>query len=256
MISVLTIGSMFWSIQTNQRDLSNIWHLKIAKILLRHKERLWNVSVGSEQDEDGVVMVIEGDGGWSRIWVPRIIFDNTKATEESILDAKSIIRVLANENFTLMAAIRVDARVRPRLGRRLEWLQPLERFSEDSVWDTFQDPLLLQIMSWIIFCHNESLVKFSYLHVLGYQVNGNSVLSSPRNDHICIFLCREAELLKGGFYQGCVMSGEDHHWDSQLVCHETLLGFLDIRSGIYVFISNKTNFWYKPFSKVTKFLKF
>ena len=38
-------------------------------------------------------------------------------------------------------------------------------------------------------------VKFSYLHVLGYQVNGNSVLSSPRNDHICVFLCREAELL-------------------------------------------------------------
>ena len=37
---------------------------------------------------------------WSRIWVPRIIFDNTEATEESIMDAKSIIRVLANENFT------------------------------------------------------------------------------------------------------------------------------------------------------------
>ena len=164
MISVLTIGSMFWSIQTNQRDLSNIWHLKIAKILLRHKERLWNVSVGSEQDEDGVVMVIEGDGGWS-----------------------------------LMAAIRVDARVRPRLGRRLEWLQPLERFSEDSVWDTFQDPLLLQIMSWIIFCLNKSLVNFSYLHVLGYQVNGNSVLSSPRNDHICIFLCRETYSSEAGF---------------------------------------------------------
>ena len=125
MISVLTIGSMFWSIQTNQRDLSNIWHLKIAKILLRHKERLWNVSVGSEQDEDGVVMVIEGDGGWS-----------------------------------LMAAIRVDARVRPRLGRRLEWLQPLERFSEDSVGDTSRDPLLLQIMSWIDFCHNESIFKY------------------------------------------------------------------------------------------------
>ena len=82
---------------------------------------------------------------------------------------------------------------------------------EDSVWDTFQDPLLLQIMSWIIFCHNESLVKFSYLHVLGYEVNGNSVLRSPRNDHICVFLCQEAELLKGGFYQGCVLSGEDHH---------------------------------------------
>ena len=37
---------------------------------------------------------------WSRIWLPRIIFDNTEATEESIMDAKSIIRVLANENFT------------------------------------------------------------------------------------------------------------------------------------------------------------
>ena len=37
---------------------------------------------------------------WSRIWVPRIIFDNTEATEESVMDKKSIIRVLANENFT------------------------------------------------------------------------------------------------------------------------------------------------------------
>ena len=58
MISVVTIGSMCWSIQTNQRDLSNIWHLKIAQILLRRKQRLWNVVVGSEQDEDEVVMVI------------------------------------------------------------------------------------------------------------------------------------------------------------------------------------------------------
>ena len=33
-------------------------------------------------------------------WVPRIIFDNTEATEESKKDAKSIIRVLANKNFT------------------------------------------------------------------------------------------------------------------------------------------------------------
>ena len=31
---------------------------------------------------------------------PRIIFDNTEAREESILDKKSIIRVLANENLT------------------------------------------------------------------------------------------------------------------------------------------------------------
>ena len=49
-----------------------------------------------------------------------------------------------------------------------------------------------------------------HLHVLGYQVDGNSVLCSPRNDHICVFLCREAELLKGGLYQGCVLRGEDH----------------------------------------------
>ena len=56
----------------------------------------------------------------------------------------------------------------------------------------------------------ESIFKFSYLHVLGYQVDGNSVLGSPRNDHICVFLCREAELLKGGLYQGCVLRGEDH----------------------------------------------
>ena len=49
-----------------------------------------------------------------------------------------------------------------------------------------------------------------HLHVLGYQIDGNSVLSSPRNDHICVFLCREAELLKGGLYQGCVLRREDH----------------------------------------------
>ena len=183
MISVVTIGSMCWSIRTNQRDLSNIWHLKIAQILLRHKERLWNVSVGSEQDEDGVVMVIEGDGGWS-----------------------------------LMAAIRVDARVRPRLGRRLEWLQPLERFSEDSVWDTFQDPLLLQIMSWIIFCHNESLVKIFLPACAGISSQWQQCSQLPEErSHLHISL-PGGILLRGRFYQGCVMSGEDHHWDSQLVC--------------------------------------
>ena len=80
----------------------------------------------------------------------------------------------------------------PDLGNGLDDERPLERFCEDLVRDTFRNPLLLHIISWIIFCLNESLVKFSYLHVLGYQVNGNSVLSSPRNDHICIFLCREA----------------------------------------------------------------
>ena len=37
---------------------------------------------------------------WSRIWAPRIIFDNTEATEKSIMDKDAIIRVLANENFT------------------------------------------------------------------------------------------------------------------------------------------------------------
>ena len=36
---------------------------------------------------------------WSRIWVPRVIFDNTEATEKSIMDEDAIIRVLANENF-------------------------------------------------------------------------------------------------------------------------------------------------------------
>ena len=40
------------------------------------------------------------DVEWSRIWVPRIIFDNTEATEKSIMDKDAIIRVLANENFT------------------------------------------------------------------------------------------------------------------------------------------------------------
>ena len=37
---------------------------------------------------------------WSRIWVPRVIFDNTEAAEKSIMDKDAIIRVLANENFT------------------------------------------------------------------------------------------------------------------------------------------------------------
>ena len=80
----------------------------------------------------------------------------------------------------------------PDLDDGLDDERLLERFSEDSGRDTFRDPLLLHIMSWIIFCLDESLVNFSYLHVLGYQVNGNTVLRSPRNDHICIFLCREA----------------------------------------------------------------
>ena len=40
------------------------------------------------------------DVEWSRIWVPRIIFDNTEATDKSIMDRDAIIRVLANENFT------------------------------------------------------------------------------------------------------------------------------------------------------------
>ena len=33
---------------------------------------------------------------WSRIWVPRVTFDNTEAT---VMDKDAIIRVLANENF-------------------------------------------------------------------------------------------------------------------------------------------------------------
>ena len=37
---------------------------------------------------------------WSRMWVPRVIFDNTEAAEELIMDKGAIIRVLANENFT------------------------------------------------------------------------------------------------------------------------------------------------------------
>ena len=36
----------------------------------------------------------------SRIWVPKIIMMNTETEEESILDKKSIIRILANDNFT------------------------------------------------------------------------------------------------------------------------------------------------------------
>ena len=37
---------------------------------------------------------------WSRIWVPKVIFDNTEAEEKSIMDTDAIIRVLPNENFT------------------------------------------------------------------------------------------------------------------------------------------------------------
>ena len=175
MISVLTIGSMFWSIQTNQRDLSNIWHLKIAKILLRHKERLWNVSVGSEQDEDGVVMVIEGDGGWS-----------------------------------LMAAIRVDAQVRPGLGRRLEWWGlslghlPGSIASPDNVLDNF-------LSQWI-----PSQVFLPACAGISSQWQQCSQLPEERSYlHISL---SGGILLKGRIYQDCVISGEDHHWDSQLVC--------------------------------------
>ena len=35
-----------------------------------------------------------------RIWIPKIVFENTKATETSILDQTSIIRILPNDNFT------------------------------------------------------------------------------------------------------------------------------------------------------------
>ena len=87
----------------------------------------------------------------------------------------------------------------PDLDNGLDDERPSQRVCEDLVRDTFRDPLLLHVMSWIIFCLNESLVKFSYLHVLGHQVNGNSVLNSPSNDHICIFLCREAYSSKAGF---------------------------------------------------------
>ena len=49
----------------------------------------------------------------------------------------------------------------PDLDDDLDEERPLERFSEDSVGDTSRDPLLLQIMSWIFVCHNESVVNFS-----------------------------------------------------------------------------------------------
>ena len=48
----------------------------------------------------------------------------------------------------------------PDLDDDLDEERPLERFSEDSVGDTSRDPLLLQIMSWIDFCHNESIFKY------------------------------------------------------------------------------------------------
>ena len=40
------------------------------------------------------------DGEKMGIWIPKIIFKNTKATETSIIDKNSIIRVLPGENFT------------------------------------------------------------------------------------------------------------------------------------------------------------
>ena len=103
-------------------------------------------------------------------------------------------RLILESGLELAGPLEVEFMLKfdPDLDNGLDDERPLDRFSEDLVWDTFRDPLLLHIMSWIIFCLDESLVNFSYLHVLGYQVNGNSVLRSPRNDHICIFLCREA----------------------------------------------------------------
>ena len=35
-----------------------------------------------------------------KIWIPKVIFDNTKSTETTVLDRNSIIRILANNNFT------------------------------------------------------------------------------------------------------------------------------------------------------------
>ena len=103
-------------------------------------------------------------------------------------------RLILESGLELAGPLEVEFMLKfdPDLDNGLDDERPLDRFSEDLVWDTFRDPLLLHIMSWIIFCLDESLVNFSYLHVLGYQVNGNTVLRSPRNDHICIFLCREA----------------------------------------------------------------
>ena len=110
-------------------------------------------------------------------------------------------RLILESGLELAGPLEVEFMLKfdPDLDNGLDDERPLDRFSEDLVWDTFRDPLLLHIMSWIIFCLNESLVNFSYLHVLGYKVNGNIVLRSPRNDHICIFLCRETYSSEAGF---------------------------------------------------------
>ena len=43
------------------------------------------------------------------------------------------------------------------------------------------------------------------LHVLGDQVDRHRVLGSSWHDHVSVFLGGEAELFKGGFYQGGVL---------------------------------------------------
>ena len=40
------------------------------------------------------------EGEMKGIWIPKVIFENTKGTETSVLDENSIIRILPDENFT------------------------------------------------------------------------------------------------------------------------------------------------------------
>ena len=68
----------------------------------------------------------------------------------------------------------------PDLDEDLDEERPLERFSEDSVGDTSRDPLLLQIMSWINFCHNQSLVKFFSTCMCWDIKSMATVFSAPR----------------------------------------------------------------------------
>ena len=109
------------------------------------------------------------------------------------------------------AGSRVDAGIRSRLGGGRGWWSAFGRFawrhfpgttaSPDDILDVDGD------------C-KETLDLAKNLHVLRNQVDGDGVLSSPRNDHIRIFFCRQAELFKGRLHQGSVLG----RWNDNLSC--------------------------------------
>ena len=78
----------------------------------------------------------------------------------------------------------------------------------------------------------ETLDLAKNLHVLRDQVDGDGVLSSPRNNHIRIFFCRQAELFKGRLHQGSVLG----RWNDNLSYSLDVLyqGLFRLLQGFYL----------------------